>query len=65
MPLAVMFGDMFGKKRYFIFSTIGFTVASIARGLATDLMSLVLARVAQGLFGGGLLAKAQASLFEG
>ncbi|MBX9688695.1 MAG: DHA2 family efflux MFS transporter permease subunit [Candidatus Obscuribacterales bacterium] len=65
MPLAVMFGDMFGKKRYFVFSMIGFTIASIACGLATDLLQLVLARVAQGLFGGGLLAKAQAFLFEG
>src|ERR1700685_1311261 len=26
MPLAVMFGDMFGKKNYFIFSVIGFTI---------------------------------------
>lgn len=65
MPLAVMFGDMFGKKRYFIFSMIGFTVASIGCGMATSLLALVLARVAQGLFGGGLLAKAQAFLFEG
>ena len=65
MPLAVMFGDMFGKKRYFIFSMIGFTLASVACGMATDLTTLVLGRVAQGLFGGGLLAKAQAFLFEG
>ncbi len=64
MPLAVMFGDMFGKKRYFIFSMIGFTIASIFCGISTNLLTLVLARVAQGLFGGGLLAKAQAFLFE-
>ncbi|PZM80867.1 MAG: MFS transporter [Candidatus Melainabacteria bacterium] len=64
MPLAVMFGDMFGKKRYFIFSMIGFTVASILCGISNDLLTLVLARVMQGLFGGGLLAKAQAFLFE-
>lgn len=65
MPLAVMFGDMFGKKRYFIFSMIGFTIASIFCGISNDLLTLVLARVMQGLFGGGLLAKAQAFLFEG
>lgn len=65
MPLAVMFGDMFGKKRYFIFSVIGFTFASIACGMASSLEMLVLSRVMQGLFGGGLLAKAQAFLFEG
>ncbi len=65
MPLAVMFGDMFGKKKYFIFSMIGFTIASIFCGMATNLLTLVLARIMQGLFGGGLLAKAQAFLFEG
>ncbi|MBU6451091.1 MAG: DHA2 family efflux MFS transporter permease subunit [Cyanobacteria bacterium REEB67] len=65
MPLAVMLGDMFGKKNYFIFSVIGFTIASMACGFSNSLISLVLARVVQGLFGGGLLAKAQAFLFEG
>ncbi len=64
MPLAVMLGKMFGKKSYFIFSVIGFTVASMACGLAPNLITLVLARILQGLFGGGLLAKAQAFLFE-
>jgi DHA2 family multidrug resistance protein len=65
MPLAVMLGDMFGKKSYFIFSVIGFTIASMACGFADSLITLVMARVVQGLFGGGLLAKAQAFLFEG
>jgi DHA2 family multidrug resistance protein len=65
MPLAVMLGHMFGKKSYFIFSIIGFTFASIACGMSNSLLFLVLARVVQGLFGGGLLAKAQAFLFEG
>jgi DHA2 family multidrug resistance protein len=65
MPLAVMLGQIFGKKSYFIFSVIGFTVASIACGMAPTLLVLVISRVVQGLFGGGLLAKAQAFLFEG
>ncbi len=64
MPLAVMFGEIFGKKRYFIWSMIGFTLASIACGMATSLTGLILSRIAQGLFGGGLLAKAQGFLFE-
>jgi DHA2 family multidrug resistance protein len=64
MPLAVWFGDVFGKKSYFIFSMIGFTVTSMVCGLAPNLLTLIIARVAQGLFGGGLLAKAQAFLFE-
>src|SRR3984957_19540024 len=57
MPLAVMLGNLFGKKSYFIFSVIGFTVASMVCGIASNLLCLVIARVIQGLFGGGLLAK--------
>ena len=64
LPLAAWLGDTFGRKDYFIFSLIGFTVSSMACGFAPDLTTLVLARVLQGLFGGGLLAKAQAILFE-
>lgn len=65
MPLAVMLGNIFGKKGYFMLSLLGFTVASMACGFSNSLLTLVLARVMQGLFGGGLLAKAQAFLFEG
>ena len=64
LPLTAWLGDRFGKKRYFIASLIGFTVASVMCGLATTLPMLIIARVLQGLMGGGLLAKAQAILFE-
>src|SRR6185369_5576048 len=64
LPLTAWLGERFGKKRYFIFSLVGFTVASIMCGLASTLPMLVIARVLQGLMGGGLLAKAQAILFE-
>lgn len=64
LPLSAWLGDRFGKKRYFIFSLVGFTVASVLCGLSTSLWMLTVARVLQGLCGGGLLAKAQAILFE-
>ncbi|OUL17472.1 DHA2 family efflux MFS transporter permease subunit [Nostoc sp. 106C] len=64
IPLSAWLGDYFGKKNYFIFSLIGFTIASVVCGLAINLPMLVVSRIAQGLFGGGLLAKAQAILFE-
>jgi DHA2 family multidrug resistance protein len=64
IPLSAWLGDYFGKKRYWIFSLIGFTLASILCGMATNLSFLVFARILQGLFGGGLLAKASAILFE-
>jgi DHA2 family multidrug resistance protein len=64
LPLSAWLGRRFGKKNYFIFSLVGFTVASVLCGLATNLPMLIIARVLQGLAGGGLLAKAQAILFE-
>jgi DHA2 family multidrug resistance protein len=64
IPLSAWLGDYFGKKKYWIFSLIGFTVASVLCGCATTLPFLVAARILQGLFGGGLLAKASAILFE-
>jgi MFS transporter, DHA2 family, multidrug resistance protein len=64
MPLAVWLGDVFGKKSYFVFSMVGFTLTSMMCGAAPSLTFLIIARIMQGLFGGGLLAKAQAFLFE-
>ncbi len=64
LPMTAWLGDRFGKKRYFIFSLIAFTLASVLCGIATNLPMLIFARVLQGLGGGGLLAKAQAILFE-
>jgi len=45
-------GDRVGHKWVFIVGLSGFTVASLACGIADDATSLVVARVAQGLFGG-------------
>ena len=64
IPLTAWLSLRFGKKQYFLFSLVGFTLASILCGMATSLSTLIIARVLQGLAGGGLLAKAQAILFE-
>jgi DHA2 family multidrug resistance protein len=64
IPLSAWLGLRFGKKRYFIFSLIAFVLASVLCGMATNLASLIMGRVLQGLGGGGLLAKAQALMFE-
>ncbi len=64
LPLTAWLGDRFGKKTYFIFSMVAFTAASMLCGVATSLPVLIFARLLQGLGGGGLLAKAQAILFE-
>jgi DHA2 family multidrug resistance protein len=64
IPLTAWLGNRFGRKNYFLFSLAGFTIASVLCGLAANLTMLVVARVLQGLAGGGLLAKAQSLLFE-
>lgn len=64
IPLSAWLGDVFGKKRYFVFAMVGFTLASVLCGIAPSLPFLIASRVLQGLMGGGLLAKAQAFLFE-
>jgi DHA2 family multidrug resistance protein len=64
LPMTAWLGHRFGKKRYFIFSLIAFTISSVMCGMAQSLPMLILARGIQGLGGGGLLAKAQSILFE-
>jgi len=64
IPLTAWLSDRFGRKRYLVFSLTGFTLASVLCGMAPNLPFLVVARVLQGLAGGGLLAKAQSVLFE-
>lgn len=62
IPLTPWLQNRFGRKRYYIVSIIGFTLASVACGRAESLDSLVLSRVVQGAFGGGLLATSQSIL---
>jgi DHA2 family multidrug resistance protein len=64
IPLTAWLSDRFGRKRYLLFSLGGFTAASVLCGVSTNLGMLIVARILQGLAGGGLLAKAQAILFE-
>src|SRR6202012_4131955 len=60
IPLSAWIGLRFGKKRYFIFSLIAFTLASVLCGMATNLAMLIIGRIIQGRCGGGRRAKAQA-----
>lgn len=62
IPLTGWLSQRFGRKRYFIFSIVGFTLASALCGLASTFPELIGARVIQGLFGGGLVATSQAIL---
>lgn len=44
------FGDVFGRLRMFMWGLIGFTVASVLCGFAPDILTLIAARAAQGIF---------------
>jgi DHA2 family multidrug resistance protein len=59
IPLAPFFLQRFGRRQYYAACVIGFTAASFLCGTASTLSSLVLYRVIQGAFGGGLIATSQ------
>lgn len=64
IPLTAWLGERFGRKQYLLFSLAGFTASSVLCGLSPTLGVLIVARILQGLCGGGLIAKAQSILFE-
>ncbi|MFH1263905.1 MAG: DHA2 family efflux MFS transporter permease subunit [Pseudomonadota bacterium] len=64
LPMAGWLSAFFGRKRYLAFSVVVFVLASAACGAAQTLPQLIIARVIQGLGGGGLQPLAQAVLLE-
>lgn len=64
IPITGWLASVFGRKRYLIFSLVLFTASSIICGAAPSLEVLILARILQGLGGGGLQPLSQAILLE-
>jgi DHA2 family multidrug resistance protein len=64
IPITGWLAGVFGRKRYLIFSIALFTFSSLLCGAAPSLEILVIARVLQGLGGGGLQPLSQAILLE-
>jgi MFS transporter, DHA2 family, multidrug resistance protein len=64
MPIVALLSSRFGRKRFYIFSVILFTGASMLCGIAWDLPSMVIFRILQGIGGGTLIPVAQAILRE-
>ena len=64
IPITPWLQRTFGRKRYYIASILGFTIASALCGASDTLWSLVFWRAIQGIFGGGLLATGQSILRE-
>ncbi|MET0412704.1 MAG: DHA2 family efflux MFS transporter permease subunit, partial [Polyangiaceae bacterium] len=63
IPLTGWLQRRFGFKRYFVFSLLVFTAASVLCGFAWNLWSLVFFRVLQGIGGGAIIPTAQGILF--
>jgi DHA2 family multidrug resistance protein len=64
IPISGWLAGIFGRKRYLIFSLILFTGSSVLCGSAFSLAVLIVARVFQGIGGGGLQPISQAILLE-
>ncbi len=56
--------DVFGRKRYFIICIAMFTVCSFLCGTASSLAQLIIYRLAQGFFGGGLQPNQQSIILD-
>jgi DHA2 family multidrug resistance protein len=56
--------DVFGRKRYFMICILMFTVFSLLCGFAQSLPELILFRLAQGFFGGGLQPNQQSIVLD-
>jgi MFS transporter, DHA2 family, multidrug resistance protein len=54
----------FGQKNLYLVSVIGFTIASMACGVATSLYEMVLDRLIQGMFGAALVPLSQGTMLN-
>jgi DHA2 family multidrug resistance protein len=62
IPLTPWLQARFGRRQYYTIAIIGFTIASVLCGFADSITQLIVYRIIQGLFGGGLVATGQAAL---
>ena len=64
MPIVAFMSSRFGRKNFYIFSVLSFTIASMLCGIAWDLPSMVVFRIIQGIGGGALIPISQSILRE-
>jgi DHA2 family multidrug resistance protein len=57
-------GSLLGRKRYFLICIASFTVCSFLCGVATSLSQLIVFRLLQGFFGGGLQPNQQSIILD-
>jgi DHA2 family multidrug resistance protein len=64
LPISGFFGRLIGRKRYFVICIIAFTICSFLCGISTNLFQLIVFRILQGFFGGGLQPNQQAIILD-
>lgn len=64
IPVSGWLADVIGRKRYYMISVALFTAASFVCGISNSLTTLVIARIFQGLGGGGLTPVEQSMLVD-
>ena len=64
VPASSWLSNVVGRKRYYMASVALFTISSLFCGLAPSLTLLIVARVVQGIGGGGLAPVTQAMLID-
>ncbi|MDR5752334.1 MULTISPECIES: DHA2 family efflux MFS transporter permease subunit [unclassified Caballeronia] len=64
LPLSAFFSKILGRKRYFLICIAAFTVCSLLCGIATNLWQLIVFRILQGFFGGGLQPSQQSIILD-
>jgi DHA2 family multidrug resistance protein len=62
LPLVPWLESVFGRRRYLVGAILGFTGASMLCGVADSIEALVVFRIIQGAFGGGILTSARSVL---
>ncbi len=63
-PFYGKLGDMYGRKKLFVFAIVVFLIGSALSGLASSMTMLITFRALQGLGAGGLIVGAMATLGE-
>jgi DHA2 family multidrug resistance protein len=64
IPISGWLADAIGRKRYYMMSVALFTFSSLMCGLAPNLAFLVIARILQGIGGGGLAPVEQSMMVD-
>ena len=64
VPMTGFLSEQFGRRNYFGFSVVLFTLASMACGQSTNIWELVAFRFIQGIGGGALMATSQSILID-